>query len=102
MRVVLSEKCLLKKLAVKGLIGTVWHSYTNDLAKCWIICENRGSIISAHCDCVAGKGKVCSHVAAILFVVNEEQKSFEVSKINFLVFRMKIYIFSVRNDQSQI
>ena len=34
---------------------------------CWIIIDNTGEICCAHCNCMAGLGEVCTHVAAILF-----------------------------------
>jgi hypothetical protein len=35
----------------------------------WIIAEKGGKIISAHCDCMAGLGEACTHIAATLFWV---------------------------------
>ena len=35
----------------------------------WVIAENNGRIISAHCDCMAGLVESCSHVASILWAV---------------------------------
>lgn len=37
----------------------------------WIICEKQGTIISAHCDCIAGLGEVCTHVASVLFAIDD-------------------------------
>lgn len=34
---------------------------------CWIIIEEAGEVCSAHCNCMAGLGEVCTHVAAVLF-----------------------------------
>lgn len=31
---------------------------------CWLTFEADGSILSAHCTCMAGLGEVCSHTAA--------------------------------------
>ena len=34
----------------------------------WVLIENgTGDVITAHCDCVAGLGETCTHVAALLF-----------------------------------
>ena len=33
----------------------------------WLIAEIDGTILAAHCDCMAGLGESCSHVAAVLF-----------------------------------
>jgi len=35
--------------------------------RCWIICEETGDILCAHCTCMAGIGETCTHIAAILF-----------------------------------
>ena len=32
----------------------------------WVICEMEGRILAAHCDCMAGLGESCSHVASLL------------------------------------
>lgn len=48
-------------------------------AECWVIIDdtcgedegdNVGSIESAHCDCTAGAGETCSHVAATLYALS--------------------------------
>jgi hypothetical protein len=43
------------------------QSFTATPAHCWIVCEQSGIILHAHCTCVAGLGETCSHVAATLF-----------------------------------
>ena len=35
----------------------------------WLIAEASGKIISAHCDCMAGLGESCSHVATLLWAI---------------------------------
>ena len=35
----------------------------------WIIAEESGNIVSAHCNCMAGLGEACTHVGALLFAV---------------------------------
>ena len=35
----------------------------------WIAAEENGRIIAAHCDCMAGLGESCSHVASLLFAI---------------------------------
>lgn len=37
--------------------------------KPWMIFSPTGSILSAHCTCMAGLGEVCSHTAAIAFAL---------------------------------
>ena len=36
---------------------------------CWIVTEESGEICCAHCNCMAGLGETCTHVAATLFYV---------------------------------
>ena len=36
----------------------------------WIIADQSGTVVSAHCQCMAGLGESCSHVAALLFSVD--------------------------------
>ncbi|XP_021694128.1 uncharacterized protein LOC110674231 [Aedes aegypti] len=59
--------------------GKVLHSMrVNDpAAECWILIQNEsvdghdvGEIRSAHCDCTAGAGETCSHVAAVLYALS--------------------------------
>ena len=38
-------------------------------AKAWIGVEGSGTVICGHCDCMAGLGEACSHIAAILFTL---------------------------------
>ena len=33
----------------------------------WIILEESGEVCCAHCNCMAGLGEVCTHIAAVLF-----------------------------------
>ncbi len=35
----------------------------------WVVAERTGKILAAHCDCVAGLGETCSHVASLLFAI---------------------------------
>ena len=35
----------------------------------WVIVEEGGKIISAYCNCVAGLGECCSHIASLLWAV---------------------------------
>lgn len=36
----------------------------------WVCCERSGTVISGGCTCMAGQGKVCSHVGALLWKVD--------------------------------
>ena len=51
------------------LTATVRHSQavTGTPLKPWVAAEKGGTIISAHCTCMAGLGEACSHIAALLF-----------------------------------
>ncbi|XP_048735015.2 uncharacterized protein LOC125650616 [Ostrea edulis] len=40
---------------------------TEPPCKVWCAVKTTGDILSSHCDCMAGLGEVCSHVAAMLF-----------------------------------
>ena len=35
----------------------------------WVAVEKIGSELCAHCNCIAGLGEACSHIAAVLFVL---------------------------------
>ena len=35
--------------------------------KVWLAIKENGEVVCAHCNCMAGLGEVCSHVAAVLF-----------------------------------
>lgn len=35
----------------------------------WVIALESGKILAAHCDCAAGIGETCSHVASMLWVI---------------------------------
>ena len=37
--------------------------------KCWLILQQDGEVCCAHCNCMAGLGEVCTHVAAVLFYI---------------------------------
>ncbi|XP_065089822.1 uncharacterized protein LOC135711010 [Ochlerotatus camptorhynchus] len=51
------------------VVGKVIHSMKlrEGMLKPWIILDQRGNIIYAHCTCVAGISETCSHVSAILY-----------------------------------
>ncbi|XP_065091286.1 uncharacterized protein LOC135712257 [Ochlerotatus camptorhynchus] len=51
------------------VVGKVIHSMElrEGMLKPWIILDQRGNIIYAHCTCVAGISETCSHVSAILY-----------------------------------
>ena len=50
------------------VIGRVKHSQRLATpTKSWIAAKTEGTIVCAHCDCMAGLGEACSHIAALLF-----------------------------------
>lgn len=53
------------------VIGRVNHSQRLNEKRLtpWVIAVKDGQILSAHCDCMAGLGETCSHVASLLWVI---------------------------------
>ncbi|XP_049511551.1 uncharacterized protein LOC125939978 [Dermacentor silvarum] len=53
------------------VLGEVSHSQIlrEPPLKSWFLAKADGSVITAHCTCMAGAGEACSHVGAILFPV---------------------------------
>lgn len=51
--------------------------FSENPAKAWLILDTKGSLTPGHCDYMAGNSEVCSHVAAIAFILQlySEQKS---------------------------
>ena len=37
----------------------------------WIIAEPDGKVLAAHCTCMAGLGEACTHIAALLFSIDD-------------------------------
>ncbi|XP_053686614.1 uncharacterized protein LOC128736160 [Sabethes cyaneus] len=69
--------CKYKEVFV--ITGQVLHSLSINQppAECWVIindAENeehtRGEILAAHCDCTAGAGETCTHIAAVLYALS--------------------------------
>ena len=40
----------------------------------WVAAQTNGTIICAHCTCMAGLGEVCSHISALLFTIEAHTK----------------------------
>ena len=40
----------------------------------WIIADKAGTVCTAHCDCMAGLGEACTHIATLLFAVDTTVK----------------------------
>jgi len=64
------------KLTYYLLIATVKHSQSLSAVplKVWVAIKSEGTILCAHCTCMAGLGEACSHVAAALYAVYENTK----------------------------
>lgn len=43
----------------------------------WIICHKDGKVVAGHCDCMAGLGESCSHIASLLWAVEAGVKKRE-------------------------
>ncbi len=67
----LSENC--DKLVV---LARVRHSQSVSAPPLipWIAAENNGTILCAHCTCMAGLGEACSHISALLFAAEAYTK----------------------------
>ena len=50
------------------------QTVTAQPAQPWVAAETNGTIVAAHCTCMAGLGEVCSHVSALLFTVEAHTK----------------------------
>ena len=35
----------------------------------WVVCESNGKVVAGHCNCMAGLGESCSHVASLLWAI---------------------------------
>ena len=56
----------------------VKHSQRLSVAplKVWLAIKENGEVVCAHCNCMAGLGEVCSHVAAVLFTAEANKESY--------------------------
>lgn len=54
-------------LVLKALVAR--SQAVNEHHNSWVASSAEGTIITAGCSCMAGKAKVCSHAAAILFKI---------------------------------
>ena len=52
-------------------MGCVKHSQCLSAApaKPWVAVKTEGTVVLAHCTCMAGLGEACSHIAAVLFLL---------------------------------
>jgi len=49
----------------------VKHSQSSSLPplKVWLLAEKDGNIVCGHCSCMAGLGETCSHLGALVFLI---------------------------------
>ena len=47
----------------------------------WVIARKDGTVQAAHCDCMAGLGEACTHVAALLFAVEANVRNYEIKTV---------------------
>ena len=61
------------------IIGKVNHSQrlSEKPLTPWVICEASGQVRAGHCDCMAGLGETCSHVACLLWAIEAGTKKKE-------------------------
>ena len=65
---------------LKLMLVLLWESETLTKTLCplqaWVAVEKKGLVICGLCNCMAGLGEACSHVAALLFLLdsNTHQK----------------------------
>ena len=59
------------KAKVYVFTALIKHSQTLSLPslKAWVAIDQSGIVVCAHCNCIAGYGETCSHVASVLFTV---------------------------------
>ena len=52
-------------------MGSVCHSQRLTVAPAtpWVVAKKEGTIHCAYCTCMAGLGEACSHIAALLFML---------------------------------
>lgn len=47
----------------------------------WVAVEKEGLVICAHCNCIAGLGEACSHVVALLFLLEADSQLRKTSPV---------------------
>ncbi|CAI5696237.1 unnamed protein product [Oreochromis niloticus] len=65
---VISDRCVVNAKILHS------QSIRATLLDPWIIAEKSGRILGARCTCMAGLGETCTHVAALLFLIEETVK----------------------------
>ena len=69
--IVVTMSTATDKTKIYLFTALVKHSQSLSLPslKFWVVIKQSGTVVCAHCNCMAGYGEVCSHVAAVLFTV---------------------------------
>ena len=66
--------------------------------KPWVAVEQSGVVVCAHCDCMAGLGEACSHIAAVLFALEANtHASQEEHVLHILALYLASTFFSKRH-----
>ena len=77
-------KCIIIIILCNVFSGSVYvqvhHSQrlSETPLKCWVITESSGEICCGHCNCMAGLGEVCTHIASLLFYLEALHRLKEV------------------------
>lgn len=50
----------------------------------WVADKKIGTVVSAHCNCMAGLGEACSHIAAVLFALDATMQAKKSMSCTFL------------------
>ena len=58
---------------IKLVFGSVKHSQRISATplKPWVAARKEGIVVCAHCTCMAGLGEACSHIVALLFMLEK-------------------------------
>lgn len=71
---------------------------------CWVFIDKENVVLTGHCNCMAGQGEVCSHVATLLFFAadltnkvptTESLSEVKKKKNKYLKTNQTLYIFQV-------
>ncbi|KAH7973135.1 hypothetical protein HPB52_021794 [Rhipicephalus sanguineus] len=73
------QEPLLKQVSADTVIVNHSQSLSAPPVKAWILAKSDGEVVAAHCLCMAGNGEVGSHVAALLFYLEEGDSCTDVA-----------------------
>ena len=68
--------------------GQVLHSFNlrQKPLNPWLIIEDNGCVLAAHCDCAIGLLETCSHIGAILYALEDIEKKVAAKEVCFSLF----------------